>query len=387
MRAKGFRIDETDDTVKTWTAVVEAGGSEKEVWIEFPRDCTLDFRPGDVLASWLLLPAMKSGEGVLELDMPVSTRLLEGLDFLQGVFGCWDRSATRVRVVAEAEETSSPASGGIGLFFSGGVDSLYSLLRHESEITHLVLVHGFDIDLADLAYWSQSIARLGPVASEFGKKLVPIRTNVRDLADAYSGWDMYHGGALAGVGHALGAVVDAMYIGSTHTYRDMFPWGSHPLLDRHWSSDRVSFVHDGADCTRVEKVKLLSSSEAALRHLRVCWLNTDGAYNCGVCEKCIRTMTNLTVVGAMDRYPAFGDAVLETSQISRMKLRSENDVSFARENLEFIQAHGGSPEIERSLQVAIRRFGRPTVRSIGRRLVQAMFGEAAAQRLRAAMRK
>ena len=42
----------------------------------------------------------------------------------------------------------------------------------------------------------------------------------------------YHGVALAAVAHLLAPTFGEILIGGTHTYSDLFPWGSHPISDR-----------------------------------------------------------------------------------------------------------------------------------------------------------
>jgi len=42
-----------------------------------------------------------------------------------------------------------------------------------------------------------------------------------------------------------------------------------------------------------------------MRWLRVCWQNKELAYNCGRCEKCLRTMIALHLAGALSRCRTF----------------------------------------------------------------------------------
>ena len=106
---------------------------------------------------------------------------------------------------------------------------------------------------------------------------------------------------LASVGLLFQARFRTILISAAHTYADLGPWGSHPLLDPLWSTELTEFVHHGAHATRVDKCRVLANSEVAMRHLRVCWENREGRYNCGECEKCLRTMVNLAAVGALGR--------------------------------------------------------------------------------------
>jgi hypothetical protein len=137
--------------------------------------------------------------------------------------------------------------------------------------------------------------------------LIEIETNLRDTSDDYCPWFQYHGAMLAAVSHMLAGQVERIYIPSSYTYEQLGDCGSHPFLDPLWSSGDLAFVHHGAETGRVAKVERISRSEVARRHLRVCWENVDEAYNCGRCEKCIRTSINLRIVGADEAFrPLFG---------------------------------------------------------------------------------
>ena len=112
--------------------------------------------------------------------------------------------------------------------------------------------------------------------------------------------DDLHGIALAAVAHVLAPAFGEVLVGATHSYGDMFPWGSNPLSDPMLSSDRVRLLHDGADADRVEKIIAVAESDVALRHLRVCWENRDGTYNCGQCPKCIRSQVALRIARRLE---------------------------------------------------------------------------------------
>jgi hypothetical protein len=317
--------------------------------------------PGDAFAAALLRPAMRAGR-VLSLEDPVSPELkLELTGFIQDLYRCWDPTLHRVEIHAPVLAASSgrrnQADRGAGVFFSGGVDSFFSFLRHAEEIDSFVTVQGFDIALDEKQRWEETVKRLSEVAIASSKRLRTIRTNLRELTDAFAPWRMYQSGALAAAGHLLGANLSRMYIGSSHSYAHLFPWGSHPLLDHRWSNLDMEFVHDGGEATRVEKVALVAQSVLALRHLRVCWKNVGDRYNCGRCEKCIRTMVNLSVVGKLGECAVFSSG-LDLERVRTTELRNESEVSFARENVEYARLHGGDPALIAALDMSIEHAGR-----------------------------
>ena len=73
------------------------------------------------------------------------------------------------------------------------------------------------------------------------------------------------------------------------------------MLDPLWSTEAVEIVHDGCGQTRVEKIKYISQNETVMKNLRYCWENRDVEYNCGKCEKCLRTATCLEIAGVRER--------------------------------------------------------------------------------------
>ena len=70
--------------------------------------------------------------------------------------------------------------------------------------------------------------------------------------------------------------------------------GSHPLLDKQWSSQQVTFVHHGEGVKRIDKARAIILDPLVQRYLHVCWEGmTVEQINCGECEKCVRTQCQL----------------------------------------------------------------------------------------------
>ena len=293
-----------------------AGGSESTVGVELETGGqvnSLFFRSGDVqlqphselLVACLLLPAMRRGES-LAINGSVDEPYRAHLDAVQGIYHQWDRTLTPVEIQSGVHSAVRPSGSRVGAFFSGGVDSFYTLLEHQDEITDLIFVHGFDIRLSDgkLARMAEeSVRRVG---AHFGKRVIKIETNIRPFFDGYGSWGVLtHGAALAAVGHALPREFRRVYIAASDSYPKLTPWGSHPHLDPLWSRSDLEFVHDGYAADRLDKIRRIATSEIALQNLRVCWKNWRGALNCGRCEKCLRTMVSLRIAGALERCPVF----------------------------------------------------------------------------------
>jgi len=131
-------------------------------------------------------------------------------------------------------------------------------------------------------------------------------TNFRLLEKPYGNlWREFgHGGALAAVAHLLSTVLIEVRIASILDYENLFPWGSHPLIDPLFSSSNLSVIHIGAVWSRVEKTRLISDFDEALATLHVCYKLGDSA-NCSHCSKCVRTMLTLECLGGRNRATSF----------------------------------------------------------------------------------
>ena len=277
----------------------------------------------------------------------VSPILASNLETIRDIYAAWI-PGHRVPLNFEvSSDVATPASG-VSLFFSGGVDSFYSLIKHQDEVENLVLVHGFDVPLADTKAFAPVETQARDVARLFGKRLIVVRTNPHfEQPSVPGGWNMYHGPALAAVAHALAPNHKKIYIASSYSYADLHPWGSHPLLDPLWSSESIQIVHDGGE-TRMDKLRLLVQYPEVLVRLRVCWEN-PGNYNCGLCEKCVRTMLGLYALG-VNHCASFPDTL--TPKLVRRKDLGPGSVLFWRELL----CPGLPPNLYAAVQSAIHSY-------------------------------
>jgi hypothetical protein len=270
----------------------------------------LDLENGDPFVAALLLPAMATGE-TLKIPVPVSPILLRSVLEIQSILHCFDARYSRIEVRApvRSRPIRSDSEGQTGLFFSLGVDSFYSLLRNaedhprdEAAITYLIHIHGFDLlrGGSDSEFPPTMLERSEAVARETGKSLLPVVTNLRSVSARLADWTMNHGAALASVALALGSMFRRVHIAASTTYDQLYPWGTHPVLDPLWSTERLMVVHDGCDVNRIDKTHFIADSSVVLETLRVC-PGYGSAYNCGRCVKCLPTMIDLLLAGVLHR--------------------------------------------------------------------------------------
>ena len=297
----------------------------------------------------------------VEFEGEVSPLLLSRLPAQQSVYRAWyPGDFTNVEIRApKAKQCTHESPKGVGTFFSGGVDSYFTFHRHTEEITHLLFVNGLDSatrslmdDSADVSEATREIERL---TKELDRPLVVVDTDLRDFLDGYADYGLhYHGAALAAVCHLHEHLFGKVYIASTYPYHQLCPWGSHPLTDFAWSTERLELELDGCEASRVDKIVDLASRPDGLNHLYVCWRNPLGTdyQNCGQCAKCLRTMLTLEIIGKLKDCPSF-NMPLDLRAVSRAKVNSDGARYFLEDNLKLARERGQTPAVEKALAEAL----------------------------------
>jgi hypothetical protein len=308
----------------------------ESVWVEVPAIHAGALRPtGDFLVA-ALAPLAATRHEHLNVAGPVDPGLRANLQEVTRVWRSWYPG---LREVAIAVDSPAPAPEALrrrpaASFFSGGVDSFFTVLRHAAgdgtpsnvTIDDLILIHGFDIPLDNVDAFTTVRASLSRAADALGKRLVPVATNLRETRFREADWSgLSHGAALAGVAHALGNAYEAVLIGSSAGYRDLRFWGSHPLTDPMFTSSGTRIIHDGAAFMRVEKTACVARSPIARQHLRVCYKSRDGG-NCGSCNNCYRTMLALDALGVLDECATFDRRSLQLARVERVFCRHDFDI-------------------------------------------------------------
>jgi len=281
------------------------------LWIEVEQELAPQAsRSGNPFLVGLLPLAMALGEP-LEIVGPLDPVLLRNAYRVQRIWRTW---YPELHMVALSGQGDAPAAtpAAAAVFFSGGVDSFYTLLREDphgpspgQEVDDLILIAGMDITIGHPDAFALARANLAAAADALGKRLTVVRTNLRQTRWNITNWArLSHGSLLAMAALALEGRYRLVFVPSSVGYRLAPPWGSHPLVDPLFGTRSLEIRYDGSDADRTRKVACIAQSPIALRHLRVCWQSQSGQ-NCGACEKCLRTMVALELAGALARCEAF----------------------------------------------------------------------------------
>ncbi len=292
-----------------WELSAQLRGSstvpDRRVWMRFSGDGCASGAPagkrvdGSPFVVALTLVAMLARESLI-VDAPVSARLLDHLPGVQDYYRAWYRGRIDEIKVDAPPETLAPGPPTTACCFSGGVDSWYTLLRAPADppIT-VALTVGTLHNRFDGAERAARLAEVERLAVGRGLRPVLVETNlVEAVAGAVHQFRVF-GPTLISAGLALG--MQRLVLATSKSIRSLGMWNSHPLLDPHWSTERTEVVHHGIEASRIEKLATIANSDVPWSAVHVCLM---GSTNCGRCEKCIRTMVELHLVG-VDPQEAF----------------------------------------------------------------------------------
>ena len=282
----------------------------------------------DAFVVGLIASAMYLGEDIW-VEGKVSTRLANGLDTYQNVLSTWwpgifNYVDIHYECLAERHQDLRPR--GVGCTFSGGLDSYHAILQLTPakvkysgfSITHALMINGFDqfYDPKRQGIAQKMYDIYQSSLKEWDVDLLMVDTNMKAFRNAMlERKEQVHSysGALATCAHALGGLFGRFGVSghATYAYNQLEPDGSHPALDHHLSSDQLQVFHTGTIHSRSRKTEILADFPNVRRSLRVCFgalkfdEQTGMPLNCCECEKCVRTLVTLIIIGKLDIFPTF----------------------------------------------------------------------------------
>lgn len=246
--------------------------------------------------------------------------------------------------------------------FSGGVDSIFTVLRHSTGRLGLgayplkrsvLMVHGFDVSLDEQEQLDALKERTEPFLQDLGLRIKTIRTNLKVLG--LQSWEDSFAPQLACCLHNYAHEFGYALIGSSEPYDALvLPWGSTPATDYLLSGAALQVVHDGAGYSRTQKVEMIAQNALASSIVKVCWQGKEAHKNCGVCEKCIRTRLNYLAVGVAT--PSCFDTPLDLGKIKDIELRKDTQCAELISIVTYAKNKGLDEPWLKALEARIRRY-------------------------------
>ena len=308
---------------------------ELEVWY------SVDEKYGEYLCSdyadcFLLLVlqlAMNTGQDI-RVKSPVSSRLLFNLEnTVQPLLAKTSPKFKHIRIEATPATQPHYHAAGVGCCCSLGIDSFASFLKQMAEetpdsyhVTHLTLFNSGQLGYRDVKgterSFRETVMNLRSFAEEVGLPIVAVNSNLNEL---------YHDGGLtivqSVVFRTISCAMALQKLFGKYTFASSYPIDkfvmcyedcSHmesafvPLL----STENTEVVLSQPTMTRVDKTAYVSRHPITYRYLDVCWAgqmtygdaNFSKFYeekkntNCGRCDKCLRTILALDLLGELQKY-------------------------------------------------------------------------------------
>jgi hypothetical protein len=248
--------------------------------------------------------------------------------------------------------------------FSRGVDSTFAAAVERAEPGPIdVLVHCRWLAgrMSDRTA-ALDRQRAEDLAGLLGRRLVGVEVAGQRFTGRFVPWTDAHGAVLAGVGLALSGAVRSVVVPGTDSFDSLVPYGSHPLVERLYSTEAVEVQHDDHLFARADKVGLLVDQRPDLLGLLVVCYAEDRADNCGRCGKCLLTMAALQAAGApidaVEGFPAAVDLdVVRSLGMSPLQSRL-HWIAVMRA----LPPDGTGGELRAAIGEALRRSARPGLR-------------------------
>ena len=260
-----------------------------------------------------------------------------------------------INIKCECLPELEPTASFVGTGASGGVDSFTEIqlgtradIDNKSKLTHLCYFNVGALNFSaylkpyTLDSWNNGandeFAKRSDIAQEiaddYNLDVVCVNSNISDL---------YQGAFLYSVTYRTCSAVFATkkmwskyYYASAGYSHDLSP---SPATDSarfdnfilpNLCTENLTFASNGSSLSRLEKTKLLTNNVSAQKLLNVC---SNEVFNCGKCDKCIRTMLALDVLGVLDN---FSHAFRHQSMYNKKKWKYWGRVRFSDRGNDFM---------------------------------------------------
>lgn len=317
---------------------------------------------GDAFLIGLLPIAMKLGEDI-EIRDPVSSAVAHGIISYIDVLCCWWPDVfkpIKIKFTSIVSRKDEKRPQGVGVCFSAGADSFYSLLKHLEEnepvkdfrITHALMINGFDqiADYSGDGISQEMFKSFAPMLERLGVKPLMISNNFKIFRESVfenSELIFSFGSLLMACIHAFATIFGRFYISghASWAYDDLIPMGAHPVLDNMLSSDQLQIIHECNKEGRAGKIQYICDNTEVKNYLRVCFRPfefekaTGKPVNCCRCEKCIRTIIVLDILDMRNEVTTF-PLNIPISQYQRPELLTHILTIFLKEMLELAISAG-----------------------------------------------
>lgn len=286
-----------------------------------------------------LLPiAKKNNEDIQFEGLPVSQTLVNDLyDHLIPAFNQMGLGENRIIKIAPVDDQGAlkkkrKTATGISL----GVDSFYSIKKMKESVSNPVLltfIYSQGIDGTAKSCSSLEFAQKESCAAQMNLELIPVVSNIRSILEKEFAFEQIHTFCHLSYVMFLSNGIDKYLYASGYSDKDSklsLKDSSYydGIIARTIQYPGFSMVLSGADVRRTEKTDYIKNDHIVQHSLSVCLTPSydNKSVNCSHCGKCIRTMTTLDLLGALDMFSEQFDVVF----YKRNKAKCWGDVLYRK---------------------------------------------------------
>ena len=261
---------------------------------EIADSANLDVTQTANFAAWALLPiGMTLGRDIVIENAGDSVTEKNARTLSEIWFSWLPQKFKPISVSFQSHKNVPPAITDEELvFFSGGIDSTYNLLKRMEDGKKQVLLT-VDFGNTGPEQFSQLLSRTGALASAASDSRLIVRTNVfRIYKQLGIRPDIGHGFALASVGFLWDGILSGANIAADSArFQEpiWYPWGTNSVTNELFKSSSFGLDTSCLSLTRSQKIHELSENPAQLDSLVFCTNRKIQPKNCGTCSKCVRT--------------------------------------------------------------------------------------------------
>lgn len=284
----------------------------------------------DAFVVGVLLPAARYEQDIV-VDGAVSDKLFYNINnsILYTLANVWDKK--RVKLVAKEVKQIAFESNAVGCGCSLGIDSFAAMLQHlnnpelpQFNITHLTYFNVGAMGYKNLEKAKQSYLKDLELVRNFAAKVnLPIVQLESNFSIMYEEFDFNQSGDIRNFSAvlALQKLFRKYLYGSSYPIKDFRFERSQTgyyetLLAPLLSTDSCEIIIANPDLTRIDKTKAIVDNEMAQQTLYVCWKELiankypdseiarikDKFLNCSRCDKCLRTLLAIDIMGYLDKF-------------------------------------------------------------------------------------
>lgn len=296
-----------------------------ELFIEYDTDVNVDNSLLNLPLTATMLPlAWLTGSNIYVNS--IDRKFKESMDQLQNLFSAmYPRVNFTTKIVAdklvEHKIKITDSEKRTGLLFSGGADSIYSLLTNLHLKPRLVMFWGID----DFPYperpdhWEKTIAIYREFANRKGIDLNLVKTNISQIFDNRRinhrfHRELYNGDVRVALQHSL-VLIPVLaplsegrfnHVIMAASFIPSYDFSKHPRAAVPEADEKIRWAditvkHDGFGVSRNDKIfgEISNYLKQDNIMLRVCLRSPfiKGSINDSICEKCLRTIASLTLAG------------------------------------------------------------------------------------------